>query len=365
MLTFPGSHKSIFETSMKKRNRIILFVAACVIAVAVVFRIFSGNASSDGRRQSLVLVAVQKPARQTVTYALQFTGDMAALRQASIYSKVDGNLERVYVDIGSAVGAGQILALIDTTLLYQQYQQAAATFQNAQANYRRTKELSEQNLVAKQEIDNADAAAKVARAAYELASTRLGYARITSPFSGYITKRSLDPGALVTANNMSLFMLMDLDAVKVVVNVLEKDIPLIKEGKQARVTVDAYPGQEFAGTIRRFAEAVDLSTRTMPVEVDIANRNHLLKPGMFARVTLIVDEHRNSITVPTQSVLSDDNGSFVFITMNDTARRLPVVVGLEQNSRTEILKGLAGDENIVTTGQQFVKDGSQVSIQGE
>jgi RND family efflux transporter MFP subunit len=350
---------------MNKKTRIILLGVACIIVAAVVFRIFTGNATSDGRKQSLPLVKVQKPTRESVIYTLQFTGDMAAVRQASIYAKVDGNLERVYVDIGSLVGAGQLLALIDTTLLYQQYQQAAATFQNAQSNYRRTRELAEENLVAKQEIDNAEAAAKVATAAYELASTRLGYARITSPFSGYITKRSLDPGALVTANNMSLFVLMDLDAVKVIVNVLEKDIPLIKEGKQARVTVDAYPGQEFAGTVRRFAEAVDLSTRTMPVEVDIANRNHLLKPGMFARVILVVDEHHNAITIPTQSVLSDDKGNFVFVAMKDTAKRIPVVVGVEQNSRTEILKGLAGDEDIISTGQQFVKDGGQVSIQQE
>ena len=350
---------------MTKKNKVILIVAACVIAAAIVFRILTGNAASDGRRQSVPLVKVQKPTRESVTYSLQFTGDMIAVRQASIYAKVSGNLERVHVDIGSAVGAGQLLALIDTTELYQQYQQASATFENARANYHRTKELSEQNLVARQEIDNADAALKVARANYELASTRLSYARITSPFSGFITKRYLDPGALVTASTTSLFMLMDLEAMKVIVNVLERDIPRIKEGKQAQVTVDAYPGQEFTGIVRRSAEAVDLATRTMGVEVDIPNRNRLLKPGMFARVTLVVDEHRNAITVPTQSVLSDDQGSFVFVAMNDTAKRITVNIGAEQNSRTERLKGLSGDESIITTGQQFVKDGGPVSLQAE
>lgn len=348
---------------MTKRARIILVACASVLVVFLAYRFLAGNTAGESRRQSLPLVKIEKPVRQSVKYALQFTGDMVAVGQASIYSKVDGNLERVLVDIGSQVQAGQTLATIDTTLLFQQYQQAAATYENASANYRRTKELSEQNLVAKQDIDNADAAAKVAKAAFDLAATRLGYARITAPFSGFITKRYLDPGSLVTANNVTLFMLMDLNAMKVVVSVLEKDIPLIKEGKAAQVTVDAYPDREFVGVVKRYAEAVDLSTRTMAVEVDVPNRDRLLKPGMFARVTLVVDVHPNAITIPTAAILSDDKGSYVFTTTNDTAKRIPVSLGTQQNSRTEILAGLTGDESVITTGQQFVRDGSPISIQ--
>jgi membrane fusion protein, multidrug efflux system len=348
---------------MNKRTKLIIVVAVCVAGAAVVFRILTGNAASDAHRQTAPLVKTQKPSRENISYTLHFTGDMVAVRQASIYAKVSGNLERVYVDIGAAVRVGQLLALIDTTELYQQYQQATATFENARANYQRTKELSEQNLVARQEIDNADAAMKVARANFDLASTRLGYARITAPFHGYITKRFLDPGALVNASSTSLFSLMDLDAMKVNINVLEKDIPLIKEGTGAKVTVDAYPTQEFDGIVKRYAEAVDLSTRTMAVEVDIPNRDHLLKPGMFARVSLVVDEHSDMITVPTSSILSDNEGTFVFLARDDKARRIPVNIGIEQNERTEILKGLSGDEDIITTGQQFVKDGGPVSVQ--
>jgi membrane fusion protein (multidrug efflux system) len=169
----------------------------------------------------------------------------------------------------------------------------------------------------------------------------------------------------VKESTTSLFVLMDLDAMKVIVNALEKDIPLIKEGKQAQVIVDAYPGKEFVGSVTRYAEAVDLSTRTMAVEIDVPNRNRVLKPGMFARVTLVVNEHPNAITVPTQAVLSDDKGSYVFVAVNDTARRTPVIIGTEQSSRIEILRGLTGDEQIIATGQQFVKDGSPISIQAD
>ena len=101
----------------------------------------------------------------------------------------------------------------------------------------------------------------------------------------------------------------------------------------------------------------------MAVEVDIPNRDHLLKPGMFARVSLVVDEHPDMITVPTSAILSDNEGTYVFLASNDKARRVPVNIGIEQDERTEILKGLSGNENIITTGQQFVKDGDPVSVQ--
>ncbi len=350
---------------MNRKNKVIFIIAACAVVSVALFRILSGRSAADPRHIPLPLVKIQKPTRETVYRKLEFTGDMVAVRQANIYSKVGGSLERVYVDIGSSVRAGEILALIDTTELYQQYEQTYATFQNARVTYERSKELAEQNLVAKQDADNAEAALKVAKANFELAATRLGYARITAPFPGYVTKRFLDPGALVNANTTSLFWLMDLNAMKVMVNVLEKDIPLVKEGKEAQVTVDAYPGREFVGTVKRYAQSVDLSTRTMAVEIDIQNKDQILKPGMFARVTLIVSEHPNAVTIPTQAVLSDNNGTYVFVVLNDTAKRLPVTVGTEQDSRVEIVKGLTGDENLITTGQQFVKNGGAISIQAE
>jgi membrane fusion protein (multidrug efflux system) len=348
---------------MKKNSKYAVVVLLLATAGIVAYRIIAGNTATDAKKLNVPLVKIESPQRETVNYRLQFSGDMLAVSQANIFSKVSGNLERVYVDMGARVRRDQPLALIDTTELRQQYQQAAATYENARINYQRTKELSEQNLVAKQDIDNAEASMKVARANYELAATRLGYANITAPFAGYITRRYLDPGALVTPNNTTLFMLMDLDAMKVIVNVLEKDIPLIKLGKKATVTVDAFPGKEFSGMVTRFSQAVDLSTRTMAVEIDVPNAEHLLKPGMFANVTLVVDEHPNALTVPTQAVLKDDAGNFLYIASNDTARRVPVKIGAEQNGRTEILSGLTGSESVITTGQQFVKADGPISIQ--
>jgi len=346
---------------MKRRWMYFAAGALALLALALV-RILSSRGSDDQRRQNIPIVRVGTPTREKVTFSLQFTGDVLPIQQAAIFSKVSGNLERVFVDMGTHVVRGQLLALIDTTELYQQYQQAFATAQNARQTFLRTKELYEQNLVSKQDLDNAQTAMTVSSSSFDAAATRLGYARITAPFSGHITRRFLDAGALVSPNNSTLFTLMDIDQMKIIVNVLEKNIPQIKAGKSAVITVDAFPGKTFLGTVSRYSDAVDLSTRTMAVEIDIPNRDQMLKAGMFANVVLVVEEHPDALTVPTQALLSDDAGPYLFVIRQDTARRCSVTPGAEQEGRTEILSGLNPADSVVTTGQQFIRHGSPVVV---
>jgi membrane fusion protein (multidrug efflux system) len=353
----------IQTNGMKGKVKLVGGAILLILVGLVVWKIAGNGSTGDPRRALAPLVKLETPHRETVVYTLKFTGDVNPMQQANIYSKVAGNLDRNYVDIGTTVRENQLLALIDTTELGQQVLQTGATYENARLNYQRNKDLYAQNLVAKQDLDNAEAAMKVASANYEQAKIRLDYAHITAPFSGYITKRYFDAGANITSNDKILFTLMNADVMKVTVNVLEKDIPLISTGKKAITTVDAYPGKQFFGTVTRYSGAVDLSTRTMEVEIDIPNHDHLLKPGMFANVELIVDEHGNALTIPSQAILKDDKGSYVYTVTDNTAKRKNITAGGEQSSRMEIVSGLGDTDKIVTVGQQFVKDKGQVLIQ--
>ena len=347
----------------KHRTYIVIAIVVVVLGAVVTLKILLGNAAIDTRRQNAPLVKVDQPLRQTILYQLNFNGDVTAIQQADIFSKVTGNLERIYADMGTSVKRDQVLAVIDSTELYQQVEQTEATYYNARINYSRNKKLYEQKLVAKQDLDNAEAQMKVAQANYETAKTRLSYARITAPFAGVITKRFLDEGALVATSNATLYTLMDLDSVKIIVNVLEKDVPQISKGKTAKITVDAFPGKEYEGIITRLSQAIDLSTRTMAIEVGVPNKDHNLKPGMYATVTLTISEHQNALSVPTEIILHDNNGTFVYTLQNNTAKRTPVQLGIEQNSRTEILTGLSGGESVIVVGQQLVRDGGAVALQ--
>ena len=349
---------------MSTRTKLLIVVGVvAVVGLIIAYRIISGGPASDSRRQAAPLVKLESVRRETVSNVLRFTGDVVAIQQASIFSKVSGNLERCYADMGMAVRQHQLLALIATTELHQQYQQAAATYENAQLSYQRTKDLFEQNLVSHQDLDNAEAAKKVSGAAFETAKPRLQYAWITAPFAGTVTRRFLDPGALVTPSSSTLFSLMDLDQMKIIVNVLEKDIPQVTIGKSAVVTVDAFQGKTFSGTVRRLSEAVDPATRTMAIEIDLDNKDHVLKPGMFANVMLIVNERTNAITIPTEAVLKDDEGFFVFTVARDSARQIRIRRGVEQGDRTEIVSGLGDSLQVISVGQQFVKDRGPVTIQ--
>lgn len=348
---------------MKRKIVVPIVIVVALLAVAA-YKILSDRPSSEMRRQNIPAVTVEKPKREKVTQRIQLTGDVIPVQQASIFSKVSGTLDRMYVNIGSAVKSGQLLALIDTTELVQQFQQTQATYYNTRASYQRTKELLEGSLVSKQDLDNAEATMKVALANYDNAKTRLGYARITAPFSGIITKRFMDPGAVVTTpTNATLFTLMDYDTVKVVVNILEKDFQLVHIGTRAVITVDAFPGKEHSGVLARLSQAIDLSTRTMTAEIDIPNASMLLRPGMYTNVLLLVAERPHQITVPTQALLHDDAGFYVYAAKDNSAHRMNVNIGVEQGGRTEILDGLQDDQDVIIMGQQLVKDGGPVKVQ--
>ena len=348
---------------MKTKSKIIIPAIIIIIIVAVAWRITVYQSASTGRRQAPTLVKVTLPERANITRSLQLTGDIQPIQKADVFARVSGNLESIKADLGDHVRTGQLLATIDTTELAQQYRQAEATYQNTKTAFERANSLRDQNLISRQEFDDSQTKMIVAKENYEAARTRLDYSQITAPFSGYITKRYLDPGALVSSSNATLFTLMDIDIMKIIVNVLEKDVPLAKIGTKAAISVDAYPGREFIGTVARISQALDLATRTMPVEIDIANKDRNLKPGMFASISLIIEERNNALTVPTQAVLSDTSSYFVFIAHQGTANRRDVQIGIEQDSRIEIISGLDDSDSIITTGQQYAINGGQIIVQ--
>jgi len=341
----------------------IPIIVLALIVAAVIYRITSAVKTAAVRQQMAPLVRVEQPRRELVKIQLHLNGDVLAIRQAGIFSKVGGNLERIYADMGSEVKCSQLLATIDSTELFQQYQQTNATFQNAEMTFGRVQRLLGKNLASNQDLDNAEAVMKVAKANFEAAATRLSYARIVAPFTGTITKRFLDPGALVAANSATLFMLMNLDSVKIIVNVPEKDIPLIYKVRDALITLDAIPDKEYIGRVTRFSDAIDLTTRTMDVQIEITNIDHKIKPGMFASVQMTVAEHQNAVTIPTNAIMKDDGGQFVYILDGKKAKQVRIQAGAELIERTEILAGLTGDEMIITIGQQFVKNDGPVTVQ--
>lgn len=350
---------------MPKRTKIILLLIAIIVIALVIIKITSNNMAANQQRSNVIVVKTQKPVIQNLSEQLEYNGNIAAIQQAGIFSKVTGNLENIFVDIGYFVNQGQLLAVVDSTQLYQNYQQAYATYYNNKIAYDRNSELYDQNLIAKQDLDNSEAAMKISEATYKNAATQLSYAKITAPFSGFITQKFLDRGALIQNNNSTIFTLMKMDVVKVYVYILEKDIPMIHNNEQCVVMVDAFPDKKFYGKITRKSNALDLNTRTMTYEIDIPNSDYTLKPGMFATVYFLLAEHKNAITIPKDALLKDASDNYVFAVENGKAKRINVKAGVTEDNIVEITGGLTTSTEIITTGQEFARDGAKVQVQNK
>jgi RND family efflux transporter MFP subunit len=365
----------------KKRIYIIIAVVLVIFLVLFYFRLRNDLAATKRQPVIMQTVVLSSPVRGNVLKKLSFTGDILPIQQANIYSRVSGNLERIYVDLGDHVYAGKLLALIDKTMFEQNvrqteglYKQALATMENNQVNYDRNQGLFEKGLLSQGDLDNARttydvsvAQVETALANFKNARTQFDYCNIRAPFSGYITKRVLDPGTYITTGvasaNNTIFVMSNIDILKIMVNVLENDIPLLDNVISSAVSVDAYPSELFTAHVNKASQSIDLNTRTMPTEIDIYNKKEMLKPGMFAKIDLILQKDTNVLTLPKQCVLKDDKGNFVYeVNKDSVTQKKYVKVGIIEENTYEITDGLSDSEKVVTLGMELINDGSKVRL---
>lgn len=368
----------MLKMSKKKKWVIIIsLVVVLVFASFVYYRINENLKAAQKQGKPLISVETTVPERGDISSVLSFTGDILAIQQTNIYSKVTGNIMKIYVEIGDYVNSGKLLAQIDPSTFVQSVRQtegllnqAKANLENNKVNLARTQVLFDKGLAPQGDLDNAATLVKVseaqvqtAEANYNNAKLQLSYCSITAPFSGYITKRFLDQGALVSSGTSnSIFILANTSKLKVMVSVLEKDISKLDEVKDVTLKTDAYP-DVFTAKFRKMSQSIDLNTRTMPVEVDLDNTGNMLKPGMFARVELLLDKHSNVLKVPLQCIKTDDNGSYIFtVTEDNTAVKKYVETGLRADNKVEIISGLNDSDRVVSVGQELIKENSKIKI---
>ncbi|MBI4271955.1 MAG: efflux RND transporter periplasmic adaptor subunit [Candidatus Rokubacteria bacterium] len=206
------------------------------------------------------------------------------------------------------------------------------------------------------------------RATLRIAQTNLDNTRVTAPFAGYISARNLYPGAAVSSqaagtsnSSVGILVLQSLDPARVQVDVEARHIALVRPGAVGRVYVDAYPGRTFEARVTRVLQALDPRARTLGIEMEIPNPDLLLKPGMYARVELIVGHHPGALLVPNEAIASETDGTTaVFVVRNGVVARRPVTTGVNEGTRVEITKGLAGDELVIVEGKELTREGVRV-----
>jgi RND family efflux transporter MFP subunit len=366
------------------KKKLFYIIIICVIAVAaasfVFYRINESLQLSQKKRNIIQNVKVVNPVRGEIYDRLLLSGDISAIQQANIYSRVTGNIKNIYADVGDYVSRGKVLAVIDKSPFQQsvkQYEallrQYKATHENNKVNLERIKVLYEKGLAPSGDYDDALTKLKVsetqveaAEANYENAVLQLNYCNITAPFSGYITKRLLDAGALVTASGVSsnsIFILSDISSLKIMVNIPEKNLSSVENISDVIVRTDAYPDETFNARFKQISQSFDLATRTMQAQVEINNSDRILKPGMFAKIEILLGKHENVLTLPNQCVLFDEKGNYVYtVNEENTARKVYVQTGYKSETVTEIVTGINDGDKVAFAGQDQINDNSKVQI---
>ena len=316
-----------------------------------------------------VEVQVTKPMRKDLTYTLTLPANIAPLYQTTLYAKVSGYLNWIGPDKGDQVKKGQVVAIIDAPEIEEQYQQAAADYKIKKITYDRLRNVWKESpdVIAKQDVDVAEAAYDGARTLMQQRAVWRDYTKVRAPYDGTITARFADPGAIIQVSTSSattaspLFTIMDLNTVRVYANVPQDDSPWVIPGQtNAAVRVPELPDRSFSGTITRSALALDPSTRSLLVEVDLPNPDHVLRPGTFAELVIGLREIPNALVLPPQAVNSTPKGKSLFIVEQGKAKGVPVRTGITDGQWIEITDGLRGDEEVVVVGKRQLLEQSPV-----
>ncbi|MEZ5288805.1 MAG: efflux RND transporter periplasmic adaptor subunit [Vicinamibacterales bacterium] len=352
-----------------------------------------GGFGGGGGFRPPITVAMGEVVRGDISAAMTVVGNLIGEQTVDVVPRTGGRLVTVNVQLGDRVRRGQLLAKIEDFEIIEQVKQAEASLEVAKAtirqreadlkvaelNFERSKNLFERQLLAKQALDDAESRYLAAQAQLDLARAQstqtsarldelqinLGNTRITSPVDGYVGRRNADPGAWVS-QNAPVVSVVDISRLRLVANVVEKDLRLVNAGDPATVEVDAYPGENFKGRIARVSPVLDPATRTATMEVEIPNGDNRLKPGMYARVLLTIEERKGTTLAPKAAVVDYEGQRGIWIPDEDNkARFIPVKLGLENAERIEILQGVNPGNRIITEGAASLRAGDTLAMPGQ
>ena len=292
------------------------------------------------------------------------TATLEAEDEAMVVSKSGGIVAQILVEEGNYVKAGQKLAQLDDDRLALELDRAEASLQKLAREFERNEELHEKQLVSTEEYERVRSEYEAQKAARDLARLNREHTTVVAPISGVVSERLIKVGNMVQAYEPT-FRITDFDPLLAIMHVPERELNKLRVGHRAALRVDAYPGETFVGRIERISPVLDAGTGTFKVTVEVRDRSLRLKPGMFTRIRIVHDTHAETLLVPKEAVLAEDDESTVFVIRDSMVFRQTVETGYEDESFVEILAGLEEGAQVITTGQSSLKDSSRVEVISE
>lgn len=363
---------------------VVLLVLLAGGLIAVLTRVHDNHVLADETQQEAIpTVAVVHPIAEKPDEELVLPGTLQAYVESPIYARTNGYLLRWYKDIGSHIKKGDLLADIDTPEVDQELMQARAARQQvvaamdlAKINADRYQALRKTDSVSQEEADTQSSGYQQAVANLAAADANVkrleeleGFKHVYAPFDGVLTRRTVDPGALINAGvagaaGKELFDVARTDPLRVYVSVPQAYAPAIKVGISAVVTLQEFPGEKFTGTVVRTADAIDPTTRTLLTEVDVPNKDGRLLPGSFGEAHFTPNINVNKVTIPVNAMLFRQEGPQVAVVGSDGKVQLRhISIGRDYGTTLEVVGGAVDiNDRIIVNPSDSIEEGQQVKV---
>jgi RND family efflux transporter MFP subunit len=372
-----------FARARTRHYLLIGIVLALLLAAWGIFSRLHARAALEDQSQQAAIptVAITRPKAGPSADHLVLPGNVQAFFEAPIYARTSGYLKTWYTDIGASVKQGQLLALIDAPDLDQQLRQAQADLGTAQANYALARITNErwQGLLKTESVSQQDADQRAGDAAAKLAAQQSAganvqrllelesFKRVIAPFAGVVTQRNTDVGALINAGESpgsALFRVADTHRLRIYVFVPQAYAPQIRPGLEATLDATDNTGQHFTAAVADTAHALDASSRTLQVELQIDNSSGQLLPGAYVQVTFTLPSRAQTLRVPINTVIfRTDNLQVATLDHEQRVHLKKITEGRDFGTEIEVLAGIGADDTLVVSPPDSVADGMQVRVQ--
>lgn len=341
-------------------------VSLLIGASAVALNGCGKSAAKEGIESvsAAIPVRVDVPSRGEMLSVYAGTAPLQADQEATVVAKVGGEVREILIEEGDSVKAGQVLARLDGDRLRFEVQQTEVNLRKLEREYQRTLELFSRKLVASAAVDNARSEMEWLKAARDLAQLNLGYTQIRAPIAGVVSARHIKVGNTINVNDRT-FQVTDLDPLIAEVHVPEREFAKLRAEQAATIVVDALAGANFIGRVQRISPTLDPATGTFKATIEVLDAQRVLKPGMFARVGIVLERRSAALRIPRGAIVEAEGAPTVFVANGDKAEQRSIKTGLTNAGLIEVVEGLNGEERIVIVGQNGLKSGSAIRLIAE
>lgn len=336
-------------------------VLSIVVALAAVSGCKPGaSGGPPGGAMPPTQVETVRIAARSLANQFETVGSLRAQESAIVRPEIDGKITAINFAEGQHVAAGSLLFQLDAALAQADLNEANANLENSRRANARAGELAGKQLIARADLDKAKADLGVDQARAASARTRLDKAQIRAPFDGVVGLREVSVGDYVKAGD-ALVDLVRMDPIEVDLRVPEVVLSSLALGQKINVGVDSFPDQVFAGTIVAIAPTVDLGGRSVLLRARLTNSEGKLRPGMSARVQIVLGTNPDALMIPEQAIWPNGDEKMVYVVRDGVAKLVPVKLGARQPGLVEVVSGLKPGDEVVTAGQLKLFDGAPVA----